>query len=196
MTDHLMRLPAGPARLGNMPPLPVPTQGPNIDIPSALVHSQSPASRSVPPGLALMQSRLPASLSLPPNSSYGVQHLQYAAQRDHWAHVAHRPPPAEAISLEISALYKNGSKRKGACGTPFGVSIFFFIYLCSSLIKPDVVVKSIYEGLKDIPAVAPAAELVVMALETITPRIKAYDPRFAWCEREFIVRNAKWVDLS
>ena len=143
-----------------------------------------------------MQSQLPASLSLPPNSGYGVQHLQYAAQCDHWARVAHRPPPAEAISLEISALYENGSKRKGARGTPFGVSIFFFVYLCSSPIKPDVVVKSICEGLKDIPAVAPAAELVVMALETITPRIKAYDPRFAWHECEFIVRDAKWVDLS
>lgn len=189
MTNHLTRLPAGPAHLRIMLPPPVPIQGPNIDIPSVLAHSQYPASHSVPPGLALMQSQQPASLSLPSNLGYGVQHLQYAAQHNHWAHVAHRLPPAEAISLEIS-VYENGSKRKNAHGTALGVSIFF-IYLCFSPTEPDVIFKSICEGLKDIPVVATTAELAVMALEMIAPCIKAYDPRFAWHEHEFIVRDAK-----
>ncbi|KAG9310695.1 hypothetical protein JVU11DRAFT_9289 [Chiua virens] len=194
MTDHLTRLPAGPACLGNMPPPPVPTQGPSIDIPFALAHFQSPASRFTPLSPALMQSQLPASPSLPPNSGYRLQHFQYAAQRDHWARVAYRPPPAETISLEISALYENGSKRKGARGTPLGVSIFAS-FISVPAIKLNAILKSICEGLKDIPAIAPAAELVAMALEMIMPRIKAYDPRFAWREHEFVVR-AKWVDLS
>ena len=148
MTDRLMRLPAGLAHPGNMLPPPLPTRGPNIDIPSALACSQSSASCSVPSGLVLIQSQLPASLPFPPNSGYGVQHLQYAAQRDHWARIAHCPPPAEAISLEISVLYENGSKRKGTRGTPLGVSIFFFVYLCSSLIRSDVVLRVYVKGSK------------------------------------------------
>ncbi|KAG6373980.1 hypothetical protein JVT61DRAFT_4610 [Boletus reticuloceps] len=129
-----------------MPPPPVPTQGPNIDIPS------------VP--------------SLPPGLGYGVQYLQYAAQRDHWAHITHYLPHAKTISLEISVLYKNSSKGRALTELP-------------------LVFKSIYAGLKDILAIAPTTELVVVALEMVMPRIKAFNSRFAWHEHEFVVCDAK-----
>ena len=50
--------------------------------------------------------------------------------------------------------------------------------------------------MKDIDAQSTAHELASIALETVTPRIKAYFPWFAWRENEFIVRDSKWVDLT
>ena len=50
--------------------------------------------------------------------------------------------------------------------------------------------------MKDIDAQSTAHELASIALETVAPCIKAYFPRFAWWENEFIVRDSKWVNLT
>ncbi|KIN97073.1 hypothetical protein M404DRAFT_32663 [Pisolithus tinctorius Marx 270] len=134
----------------------LPIRGPNIHVPSAMA----------PPG---------AGTSLPAGSvGYTLQHLQYAVRHEHWQRVAHCPPPAKTISLEVLALYESGVRKKGLRGNPIG---------------------NICEGLKDINALASAAELVDITLRTITPCIQAFHPEFLWCNSEFVVRNAMWVDL-
>ncbi|KIM69880.1 hypothetical protein SCLCIDRAFT_102259 [Scleroderma citrinum Foug A] len=151
------------------PPTPF-TGGPNVYVPSAWKKDQQPAPPMAHPAAS---SHL---MALPPGSSgYGAQHLQYAAQRECWARMAHRPPPAEMISLEISAVFEAGGKKKNVRSNNIG---------------------SICEGLKDIDTQSTAHELASIALETVAPRIKAYFPQFAWWENEFIVRDSKWVDLT
>ncbi|KAI6143940.1 hypothetical protein BKA82DRAFT_19966 [Pisolithus tinctorius] len=116
-----------------------------------------------------------AGASLPAGSvGYTPQHLQYAVQHKHWQHVAHHPPPVETISLEVSALYESGVRKKGLWGNP---------------------IRNICEGLKDINALASAAKLVDITLHTITPCIQAFHPEFLWCDSEFVVCNVMWVDL-
>lgn len=56
-------------------------------------------------------------------------------------------------------------------------------------------INNICEGLKEIDAQSTAPELAAVALETVVPRIKAYCPKFSWREKEFVVRDNKWVDL-
>ena len=99
------------------PPPPVPFPGrPNVYVPSAWNNVQLPA----PPIARAASSALSA---LPPGSSgYSAQHLQYAAQRERWAQMAHHPPPAETISLEISAVFEAGGKKKNARSNNIGVS--------------------------------------------------------------------------
>ncbi|KIK77834.1 hypothetical protein PAXRUDRAFT_17241 [Paxillus rubicundulus Ve08.2h10] len=77
--------------------------------------------------------------------------------------MAHCPPSAETISLEISAVYEGGVRKKGARGNAIG---------------------SICEGLKDIDVMSMAFELATIALETVVPRIKAYYPQFH-CPRPY-----------
>ncbi|KIN95292.1 hypothetical protein M404DRAFT_166101, partial [Pisolithus tinctorius Marx 270] len=130
--------------------------GPNIHIPSAMA----------PPG---------AGTSLPASSvGYTPWHLQYAVQREHWQRVAHCPPPAETISLEVLALYESGVRKKGLWGNP---------------------IRNICKGLKDINALASAAELMDITLHTITPCSQAFHPEFLWHDSEFVVCDAMWVDL-
>ncbi|KAI6003924.1 hypothetical protein EDD15DRAFT_2360189 [Pisolithus albus] len=83
------------------------------------------------------------------------------------------PPPAECISLVISAVHETSRKRNTR----------------SNLIS------NICEGLKEIDAQSTAPELAYLALQTVVPRIKAYCPEFSWQEKEFVVRDTKWVDL-
>ncbi|KAL4064535.1 hypothetical protein J3A83DRAFT_4191255 [Scleroderma citrinum] len=45
--------------------------------------------------------------------------------------------------------------------------------------------ESICEGMKDIDALSTAAELASIALKMVVPWIKAYDPLFQWCERQW-----------
>ena len=90
--------------------------GPNVYVPSAWNKGPQPA----PP---VTWPRLGQAIGLPPGSSgYGVQHLHYAAQRDHWAWMAHCTPPAETISLEISALFEAGGKKRNTHMNNIGVS--------------------------------------------------------------------------
>jgi len=99
------------------PPLPVPLPGrPNVYVPSAWNNIQLPA-----PPVARAASNAVMAL-LPGSSGYSSQHLQYAAQREHWAHIAYRPPPAETISLEISAVFEAGGKKKNARSNNISVS--------------------------------------------------------------------------
>ncbi|KIK82490.1 hypothetical protein PAXRUDRAFT_153710, partial [Paxillus rubicundulus Ve08.2h10] len=109
------------------------------------------------------------------STGYGAQHLQYALQCNYWAHAAHHPPSVERIFLDISALYEGGSRKKGPCGNKIG---------------------NICKGLKDIDALITAPKLILLALEMITPCIRAHCPQFPWQVDEFVVRNAKWVNLS
>ncbi|KAI6140348.1 hypothetical protein BKA82DRAFT_172411, partial [Pisolithus tinctorius] len=149
-------VPIQPLSISRMPHPQLPIRGPNIHVPSAMA----------PAG---------AGASLPAGSvGYTPWHLQYAVQCEHWQRVAHRPPPAETISLEVSALYESGVRKKGLRGNP---------------------IRNICKGLKDINALASAAELVDIALRTITPRIQAFRPEFLWRDSEFVVRDAMWVDL-
>jgi len=88
------------------PPAPLPGR-PNVYVPSAWKRVQQPAPPAAPPAASSHLMALPLG-----SSGYSAQHLQYAAQRDHWAHMAHCPPPAEMISLEISAVFEAGGKRR------------------------------------------------------------------------------------
>ncbi|KIK78265.1 hypothetical protein PAXRUDRAFT_164433 [Paxillus rubicundulus Ve08.2h10] len=167
-----------------MPPPPLPSQhyssapmayqqrdmaaGPDIYVPSA--WNQPALTPVSAPSLSMA---LPAG-----TMGYGEQHLQYGSQRERWACMAHRPPSAETISLEISAVYEGGVRKKGARGNTIGA------------------LQSICEGLKDIDVMSTAFELATIALETVIPRIKAYYPQVHWREDEFIVQDAKWVTLS
>ncbi|KAG1833589.1 hypothetical protein F4604DRAFT_1605331, partial [Suillus subluteus] len=102
---------------------------------------------------------------------YSANHVMYGAEREHWAKQAYSTPPAETISLEISAVHEGGNKRKGGRG-------------------------NICEGKKDIDAQSDAPQLITLALETVRPKILAFAPGFPWREDEFIVRDGGWVDLS
>ncbi|KAI6158240.1 hypothetical protein BKA82DRAFT_32801 [Pisolithus tinctorius] len=144
-----------------MPPLPVLIQPPSI---SHTPHPQLPIRG---PNIHVPSAMAPAGAgaSLPAGSvGYTPRHLQYAVQCEHWQRVAHRPPPVETISLEVSALYESGVRKKGLWGNPIG---------------------NICEGLKDINALASAAELMDIALCTITPHIQAFHPEFLWRDSEF-----------
>jgi hypothetical protein len=48
----------------------------------------------------------------------------YGAERERWAKQAYSTPPAETISLEISAVHEGGNKRKGGRGVSFGVCTY------------------------------------------------------------------------
>ncbi|KAI5990965.1 hypothetical protein EDD15DRAFT_2197753 [Pisolithus albus] len=138
-----------------------PPGGPSVHVPSAWQKCPSPANPRASGHI----------VALPPGStSYNVQHMQYAAQCEHWVHMAHNPPPAETISLEIWAVFEGGGKKKN--------------------------LRNICEGLKDIDALSTAHELAAIAQKTLVPRIKAYCPQFQWREDVFIVHDSKWVDLG
>ncbi|KAG1858116.1 hypothetical protein F4604DRAFT_1684996 [Suillus subluteus] len=121
--------------------------GPNVAIPSSWHHDNGHVQRS---HLAVYSSGLqgrdarPAaySLGLP---GYSANHVMYGAEREHWAKQAYSTPPAETISLEISAVHEGGNKRKGGRGVSFG---------------------NICEGKKDIDAQSDAPQLITLALET------------------------------
>jgi len=100
--------------------------GPNVHVPSAWNKSPQSAPPAAPPGSGQV-------MALPLGSSgYGAQHLHYAAQRDHWARVAHHAPPAETISLEISAVFEAGAKKRNIRANNIGVSVapYYLIYCC------------------------------------------------------------------
>ncbi|KAF9220131.1 hypothetical protein BS17DRAFT_769538 [Gyrodon lividus] len=84
-------------------------------------------------------------------------------------------PSVETISLDISALYEGGSRKKGPHGNQIG---------------------NICKGLKDIDALITALKLVLLALETITPCSRVHCSQFQWRIDDFVVHNAEWVNLS
>ncbi|KIM55288.1 hypothetical protein SCLCIDRAFT_134941, partial [Scleroderma citrinum Foug A] len=148
------------------PPAPVPfPSGPNVYVPSAWNNVQLQAPPAASGALVAL---LPGSLG------YGSQHLQYGAQQECWVHIAHHPPPTEIISLEISAVFESGRKKRNICSNNIG---------------------SICEGLKDIDAQSTAYELASIALCTVVLCIKVYYPSFRWQENEFIICDSKWVNL-
>lgn len=96
----------------------LPTGQPNVYIPSAWNKAIQSAPLAARPGLG-------QATGLPSGSSgYSAQHLQYAAQCEHWARMAHRPP-LETISLEITALYEAGGKKRNTRTNIIGVSSSF-----------------------------------------------------------------------
>ncbi|KAI6016397.1 hypothetical protein BKA83DRAFT_4498028 [Pisolithus microcarpus] len=155
-----MLMPPPPLLLArNVPQL----AGPGVHVPSAF----GPLRGSAP--------SMPMPQALPFGSTgYTPQHLQYRDQHRQWAQRALRPPPAECISLVISAVHETSRKRVN--------------------VRTNVI-NNICEGLKEIDAQSTALELAAIALETVVPRIKAYCPEFSWEEKEFVVRDSKWVDL-
>ena len=109
-----------PPALPQFPPTPLgraaSTGGPNVYVPSAWNKGLQPAPPITRPGLG-------RAIGLPPGSSgYGAQHLHYAAQHDHWAQMAHCTLPAEMISLEISAVFEAGGKKRNTHMNNIGVS--------------------------------------------------------------------------
>ncbi|KAI6163399.1 hypothetical protein EDD17DRAFT_1507387 [Pisolithus thermaeus] len=159
---------------GLMPPQAIPAvphkftspHGPSVHVPSAWQHviqlENSRGSSSV--------MVLPAALS-----GYSAQHMHYAAQCECWACMAHNPPPAEMISLELWVVFEAGGKRKNLQAINIG---------------------SICKGVKDIDALSTACKLVAIALDALIPCIKAFFPQFHWQKDEFVVHDSKWVDLA
>ena len=84
-------------------------------VPSAWNKGLQPTPPAIQPGLG-------QAIGLPLGSGYGAQHLHYAAQHDHWVQVAHCTPPAETISLEISAVFEAGGKKRSTHMNNIGVS--------------------------------------------------------------------------
>ena len=58
-------------------------------------------------------------------SGYTHQHAQHASECEQWACLSYCAPPAETITLEISALYEGGARKSCLHGTPFGVHIAY-----------------------------------------------------------------------
>ncbi|KAG1754165.1 hypothetical protein EDB19DRAFT_1823558 [Suillus lakei] len=106
---------------------------------------------------------------------YSVHHAQYGLEREQWAKLAYAPPPAETITLEISAVYEGNSQKKSGHSINFG---------------------NICEGKKDVDTRLDAPGLIQITLETILPKILTFRRGFLWRTEEFIVRDATWVDLS
>ncbi|KAG1760020.1 hypothetical protein EDD22DRAFT_955335 [Suillus occidentalis] len=106
---------------------------------------------------------------------YSANHAQYSTEWECWAKQAYAVPPAETISLEITAVREGGNRRKGARGIPFG---------------------NICEGKKDIDARIDAPGLIMLSLDTVLPKIQAFAAGFPWRQDQFIVRDGGWVDLS
>ncbi|KAG0692869.1 hypothetical protein DFH29DRAFT_881978, partial [Suillus ampliporus] len=91
---------------------------------------------------------------------------------ERWAKQAYAVPPAETISLEVSAVREGGNRRKGARGIPFG---------------------NICEGKKDVDARIDAPGLIALALDTIWPKIQAFVGGFPWRQDQFIIRDGGWA---
>ncbi|KIJ61403.1 hypothetical protein HYDPIDRAFT_31274 [Hydnomerulius pinastri MD-312] len=144
--------------------------GPDVYVPSAW-NRQPPRSQPSTSPLAA-----PSHLPLPPAAvGYGAQHALYVSERERWSRLAYCPPPAETISLDITAVYEGGPKKGRQRGTPFG---------------------NICEGRKDIDARSTAPELAAIALSTVLPQIEAFGAQFVWRPSEFVVRDVGWVDLD
>ncbi|KAL4065804.1 hypothetical protein V8B97DRAFT_2025593 [Scleroderma yunnanense] len=127
--------------------LSLPPGGPSIHVPSTWQKVPQPANPR-PSGHVM---------TLPPGSTgYSAQHMHYVAQHEHWACMAHNPPPAETISLEIWAVFGAREKKRTYKQTT----------------------SNICEGLKDINVLSTACELAAIALETVVLCIKVYFPQF------------------
>ncbi|KAG2041211.1 hypothetical protein BDR03DRAFT_979642 [Suillus americanus] len=107
------------------------------------------------------------SLGLP---GYSANHVMYGAEQERWAKQAYSTPPAEIISLEISAVHEGRNKRKGGHGVSFG---------------------NICEGKKDIDTQIDVPQLIVLALETVRPNIlllhwdfHGWDEYETWLEKD------------
>lgn len=128
-------------------------------------------------------------------AGYSVHHAQYGLERERWAKLAYAPPPAETITLEISAVYEGNSRKKSGRGINFGVHLFFFLSLQVAVFL-TLINQNICEGKKDIDARLDAPGLIQIALDTILPKILTFGRGFLWRTEEFVVRDATWVDLS
>ncbi|KIK32531.1 hypothetical protein CY34DRAFT_101312 [Suillus luteus UH-Slu-Lm8-n1] len=107
-------------------------------------------------------------------SGYSENHANYGAQRKCWAKLAYALPPMDTITLEILAVHEGGARKKGH-GVPIG---------------------NICEGKKDVDARIDAPGLMEIAFDTIIPKILMFGAGFPWRIKEFVVRDAMWVDLS
>ncbi|KAI6032479.1 hypothetical protein EDC04DRAFT_2898066 [Pisolithus marmoratus] len=104
-----------------------------------------------------------------------VQHSRYSQEYNWWARWSYASPPAETISHKILAHYEGGSKHGCNQSTAFG---------------------NICEGKKDIDALISTHDLVLIALNTIIPKVRAFCPLFPWRYDEFTVHDTDWVDLA
>lgn len=84
------------------------TQGPDILVPSSWQHSQSLGQHRVASG------GIGA-------GGYSAYHAQYSSERERWAKLSYAPPPAETITLEVSAVHEGNSQRKAGRGINIGV---------------------------------------------------------------------------
>ncbi|KAG1811330.1 hypothetical protein EV424DRAFT_1542551 [Suillus variegatus] len=132
--------------------------GPEILVPSSWQHSQS-----------MGQHRVAGA------AEYSLHHAQYNSERERWAKLSYAPPPAETITLEISAVCEGNSQRKAGRGINIG---------------------NICEGKKDIDARIDAPGLIALAFDTVTPKLFVFGNGFPWRTDEFTVQDAAWVDLS
>ncbi|KAG1890317.1 hypothetical protein F4604DRAFT_1914864 [Suillus subluteus] len=131
----------------------------------------------VPPSWQLSQSlgQRMAQHKVPGAAGYSAQHAQYGSEYDWWAKLSYAPPPAETITLEISAVREGNSQRKARRG---------------------IIIGNICEGKKDIDAHIDAPGLIGLALNTIVPKLLTFGDGFPWRTDDFTVWDAAWVDLS
>jgi hypothetical protein len=94
--------------------------GPSVNIPSTWQRPQRPFQ-------ARPTSPFPQATMGTPASGYSEQHASYGSERERWAKISARlplpVPPAQTISLEISAVHEGGTRRKGSRGITIGVCI-------------------------------------------------------------------------
>ncbi|KAG1830675.1 hypothetical protein F4604DRAFT_1695416 [Suillus subluteus] len=135
------------------------TPGPDLLVPSSWQHSQSLGQHNRVAGTA----------------GYSVSHTQYTSEHEWWGKLSYAPPPAETITLEISAVYEGNSQKKSGRGINIG---------------------NICEGKKDIDARIDAPGLINLAFDTVIPKLFIFGNGFPWRINEFTVWDAAWVDLS
>ncbi|KAG6370829.1 hypothetical protein JVT61DRAFT_11041 [Boletus reticuloceps] len=151
------------------------SNGPDIHVPSPRGRSTSfPSQSATSPSAAPLPS---AALPPYPHSvsyGYGPQHAQYGPSHALYAELARRPPE-EVYALDILAVYEctAGSKKN----------------------TKNNIIGSIREGVKDVDALSDADSLVALALSVVIPRLQTFGPDFCWRTDEFVVRDAKWVNL-
>jgi hypothetical protein len=108
------------------PPMPVPhhtvhtsgTTGPRIAVPGPQWQHAS-AGHGTPSRYFSDAGGHSAASSIGPG--YSAHHVQYGTERERWAKMSYVMPPAETISLEISAVHEGPGRRKAGRGVPFGV---------------------------------------------------------------------------
>jgi hypothetical protein len=102
------------------------TIGPNVNVPSTWQH-HGPIQPSQSSGSRYLTQSLPSSSNPQAvgtrTSGYSAHHAHYGSEHERWRKLSYAVPPAQTISLEITAVHEGGVRRKGSRGITIGVCV-------------------------------------------------------------------------